>query len=397
MKPTQRSVTVALSVFALDNLCISVVLPIFAMLILNPTFAILPADIALPQRYVYLGMLIAAFPVAMVFGAVMIGYVADRKGRRFAFLTTLTGELIGAIFTIYAFSKNNYNYLVVGRVVSGFFAGNITICLATLADISAPGKSRASYFGVLGALSGVTFVFGVLLGGLLSNATYTTAFSPTLVYWIITGLTAFNWLLIAFFFQETAHTGPVLQTPFGLQKIYVFYTIYFFAILGWFILIQFLNADTYIRFHGTKQLMTFMIAGTGVIFALGTGILGRMLIKICAIHKLILTSLFFTIICLVGAGKVSNFLYFLFFYFISVMGVSFIWIGLLSFISSESSQCSQGKIVSANQAILALCMAIAPILGGFIAEQFTIRGIYYSAATSTGIAFLLYILFVKRK
>jgi len=42
-------------------------------------------------------------------------------------------------------------------------------------------------------------------------------------------------------------------------------------------------------------------------------------------------------------------------------------------------------------------MAIAPVMGGFIANLFTIRGVYYSGAVFTAIAFFLYIIFVKRK
>lgn len=397
MKNFRRSVAVSLSVFALDNLCISVVLPIFTILVLRMHPNILDLSADLSQRYVYLGWLIAAFPIGMVLGALLIGFVADSRGRKTAFITTLVGEVFGTLCTIVGFFENNYYFLLLGRFIAGFFAGNVTLCLATMADVSPPGGKRAAHFGLLGVVGGLTFVAGVLLGGILSNQQLNAYFTPTLVFWIIFALTLVNIVLIALFYDETYEKHPILHSPFELRHIFKYYFVYFFAIIGWFILIQFLNADIFIRFGGTKTEMTWMLVASGVIFALGTGLFGRKLCKMFSAHHLVWIPLLVTTLCLAGAGAVSSFLYFAIFYFISVVGISFVWIGLLSFISSQASKCSQGTIVSANQGILAICMAIAPVMGGFIANLFTIRGVYYSGSVFTAIAFFLYIIFVKRK
>ena len=397
MKNFRRSVAVSLSVFALDNLCISVVLPIFTILLLQSHPNISHLGATLSERYLDLGWLIAAFPIGMVLGALLIGYVADSRGRKAAFVTTLVGEIFGTLCTIVGFFEKNYYFLLLGRAISGFFAGNITLCLATMADVSPPGEKRAAHFGLLGVVGGLTFVAGILLGGLLSNQTLNLYFTPTLVFSVILLLTLINIVLISLFYDETYEKHPILHSPFELRHIFKYYFVYFFAIIGWFILIQFLNADIYVRFGGTKMEMTWMLVASGIIFSLGTGLFRKRLSSVCSSHHLVWVPLLVTTICLAAAGAVSSFLNFAIFYFIAVVGISFVWIGLLSFISSKASKCSQGTIVSANQGILAICMAIAPAMGGYIANLFTIRGVYYSGAVFTAIAFILYLIFVNRK
>lgn len=106
-----------------------------------------------------------AFGVANFFGSPVLGALSDRFGRRPVLLLGFTG--LATSFFVTAVATALW-VLVLVRVFSGAMQSNISIANAYVADISAP-EDRARRFGQLGAMFGVGFILGPVIGGLLGD------------------------------------------------------------------------------------------------------------------------------------------------------------------------------------------------------------------------------------
>ncbi|MBW8847667.1 MAG: MFS transporter [Burkholderiales bacterium] len=110
-------------------------------------------------------MLTLAFGVANFFGSPILGALSDRFGRRPVLLIGFAGLALSFFVTATAPALW---VLVVVRLFSGAMQANIAIANAYVADITA-GEDRAKRFGQLGAMFGLGFMLGPVIGGLLGD------------------------------------------------------------------------------------------------------------------------------------------------------------------------------------------------------------------------------------
>ena len=126
--------------FFLDNFALAVIYPIFTPLFLSLQKGILPENIPIGYRTILLGMLIACFPLAQFFGAPIVGEFSDQCGRK-----SICLHHFGNMLRAHSFSFSIFIHflplLFFARLLTGFFAGNLAVCLAALADLSPDKKS----------------------------------------------------------------------------------------------------------------------------------------------------------------------------------------------------------------------------------------------------------------
>jgi DHA1 family tetracycline resistance protein-like MFS transporter len=153
-------------------------------------------------------LLFATFSLFAFFSAPILGMISDRKGRRPVLLISLVSSAIG--WLIFAFSKSIFG-LFLGRIIDGSAAGNISTAQNYLVDISKDAKERTKNFGLIGAVFGISFIIGPLVGGVLSGINIKLPF-------IVVGILAtINTILAYFFLPETNHnrnTGKISLNPF---------------------------------------------------------------------------------------------------------------------------------------------------------------------------------------
>ncbi len=111
------------------------------------------------------GWFVAAYALMQFLCAPALGNLSDAYGRRPVLLLSLLGA--GLDYLMMAFAPT-WQWLFVGRVISGVTGANIAVANAYIADVTAP-EERAKSFGLLGACFGVGFIFGPAVGGLLGE------------------------------------------------------------------------------------------------------------------------------------------------------------------------------------------------------------------------------------
>lgn len=171
------------------------VYPIFAASIFhhNSIFLGLTSDVL---RGFWLGVLLAACPIAQFFSSPAIGELSDRKGRKPILQITTLLIAIGALVCMFGVWEKSLFLLIFGRIVTGIGAGNIAVINSSVADIS-PAVAKAKNFALIGMSNGIGFVFGPFLGGKLA------VFGFDVPFIFATIATIANFVLITFFFSET--------------------------------------------------------------------------------------------------------------------------------------------------------------------------------------------------
>ena len=113
----------------------------------------------------YGGYLLFAFAIPQFLFSPFFGNLSDQYGRRPIILLSLLGFTIDYILLAIA---PTYAWLVIGRIIAGFFGASYTTASAYIADISTD-ENRSQNFGMLGAAFGIGFIVGPLMGGLIGS------------------------------------------------------------------------------------------------------------------------------------------------------------------------------------------------------------------------------------
>lgn len=165
----------------IDMLAIGLIIPVLPALVGG--FSSSPAD----QVYWY-GVVSVTFGVSNFLASPILGALSDRYGRRPVLLLGFLGLSVSFFGT--ALTTTLWGLIAV-RIVGGAMQANAAIANAYVADITEPEK-RAKRFGMLGAMMGLGFIIGPVMGGLLG------AINLHLPFFAAGGLATVN-LLYGFF------------------------------------------------------------------------------------------------------------------------------------------------------------------------------------------------------
>jgi DHA1 family tetracycline resistance protein-like MFS transporter len=99
--------------------------------------------------------------------------------------------------------------LLVSRLIGGATGASFSVASAYIADVTTP-EQRSKSFGLLGAVFGLGFVCGPMLGGLLGS------YNLRLPYFVSASLSLLNWLY-GFFVLPESHARD-RRAPFSIGK-----------------------------------------------------------------------------------------------------------------------------------------------------------------------------------
>ncbi len=164
-----------------DLLGFSIVMPLLAPFAREYQFS--PSQI---------GWLLAAYPLAQLFAAPILGRLSDRYGRRPVLAASQFGTALS--FLILGLS-NNFTVMLLARLLDGASGGNILVAQAYVADVTKP-EERSRGYGLIGMAFGLGFVLGPLLSLALVELPVPADWRLRVPFLAAAGFSTLAWVLV---------------------------------------------------------------------------------------------------------------------------------------------------------------------------------------------------------
>lgn len=342
----------------IDMVAIGLIIPVLPALV--GSFSSSQAD----QAYWY-GVVTFSFGLSNFLASPILGALSDRFGRRPMLLLGFLG--LGLSFFVTALSTSIWGLIAV-RVVSGAMQANAAIANAYVADITAP-EHRTRRFGLLGAMMGLGFIIGPVMGGLLGAITLQLPFLAAGALAIVNLLYGyfvlpeslpesrrkpFNW--------SAANPANSLLALTKLKGVGSLVGVVVFSTLAQFVLYTCWVLYTTFKFGWGPQENGWSLAVVGIVSVVGQGfLLGRLLKHFSpqrlAIIGLISSTLANTLWGLATEGWMM--------YAIVVANILSVTVAasVQSLISSAADTRNQGRTLGAVNSLSSLMAVVAPVLG----------------------------------
>ncbi|MEO6280664.1 MFS transporter [Roseateles sp.] len=306
-----------------------------------------------------------AFGVANFFGSPILGALSDRFGRRPVLLIGFAGLALSFFVTAMATALW---MLVAVRLFSGAMQANVAIANAYVADITPP-QDRARRFGQLGAMFGIGFILGPVVGGWLGHYD---------VHWpfLAAGCMAvLNWCYGFFVLPESLPPGR--RTAFNWKKANPISALRGLAALkgvGALVVVIALSSLAQFMLHMTWVLYTkfrfgwgslevgWSLFAVGIVSVLSQGVLLKPLLARFSAQRLAVISMTSASLAYLGFGLATEgwMMY-------VVIGLNLLGgvatAALQSVISNAAPATEQGKAMGAVSSLNSLMAVIAPLVG----------------------------------
>jgi DHA1 family tetracycline resistance protein-like MFS transporter len=362
------------------------------------------------------GILLAIYSAMQFVFAPILGKLSDRVGRRPVLLVSLIGTSIG--FLIMGLAPNmpvglallglgpTLVWLFVARIIDGISGGNISTAQAYIADVTPP-EERSKGMGLIGAAFGLGFVFGPMIGGILSRI------SPEAPFFFASAMAAANATALYFFLPESLshehrsearRRGGIVQVleESGSWQLGAVLATYFFATVAFAMMTATFALFAAHRFKFDAWHTGLLFGFVGVIGAvIQGGLLGR-LVKVFGEKPLAVTgtALFAVSVFCFPLSDTTTLL------IVTSSGIAIgnsLMTPTLNALASKSVGAAwQGRVLGVMASVASLARIIGPVLGDSLLDLDSHSAAHYGRTpywTSAAIMFvaLIVALMVKQK
>lgn len=359
-----------LFVMFIDNFGISLGIGALGPLILGPEYGFLEGA-STHVRSIAIGFLFAAYPLMQFIFAPLIGDLADKYGRRKAFLLTLSGLVLGFFLTAIGIMIKSFAFVMIMRIISGAFSANLAVCLAALSDMHPDEASRSRAFGYNSTAMGLGWICAMFLGGYLLN------FSPSLAFWITGILTIIALLGIVIFFKETHIPKETekfhllkgfsdVREALNIPSIRPSYIAYFLFAAGWGNMISWIP-ELGIQVYGVSVIaITWVMVSNGIGWSLGGVWINPILSKRINNSRYSVLSMLVLITLMVCLSLPLNFFLIGVFMLFASLVAALAMTNILNMMSLQAPEDIQGRVMGLAQSGLSLGLTVGPIIGAQI-------------------------------
>ena len=393
MKNRSALVLIFLTVF-IDLLGFGILIPIL------PSFSV--KELHIDEAAIGIAIALYSF-VQFLFNPVL-GKLSDKYGRKPVIVVCLFLNAMGYI--VFSFT-HSYILLLVSRVIAGIGGSSIGVAQAYIADITTR-ENRSKGMGLIGAAFGLGFVFGPLIGGLLSEFGYA-----------VTGYVAAGFSLIAF-------TSTILYLPESLKKSQIIEQtqnqlrrkIFDFAAmkkilqkpdLAILVLLFFILTFSFANIYGTFALLGLKVYGftdmqNGYMFGIvgltsaivQGGLIGR-INKVMSKKTILMVGSLLIMVALAMIPYAGTFLGLAIVSIVLSCGTGTFQPTVLSLISEVTSETEQGITLGMNQSLSSFARVLGPLWGGFAFEYLGYPFPFITGAIFTFVIFLLTVFYLPKK
>jgi len=366
-EPNRRAaVPFILITVLLDTLGVGLIIPVGPRLVAS----FLHDDLESAARW--FGVLMSLYSVMQFVFAPILGGLSDRFGRRTVILMSLAGAATSYLASGLAPALW---WLFVGRTVAGITGASFSAANAYIADVTPPEK-RAASFGAVGAVFGLGFILGPLLGGFLGD------YGLRIPYFVGAGLNFVNLLYGFFVLPESLskdHRRPfsfARANPVGslghLRKHPLVLRLTGTLVCSF--LAQFVLQSTWAlysqaRYGWTFRQVGFSFMAVGLSMALVQGVLVRAVMPVLREKRALVLGLAFgaTGYALIGLASRGWMLY-AFIPMLALGGIA--GPAVQAIITREVGPREQGELQGALNSLQGLTAIVGPIIGTSLLAQF---------------------------
>ena len=342
----------------IDMLSIGLIVPVLPGLVGRFTGS--QAD----QAFWY-GVVTLSFSIANFVASPILGALSDAHGRRPVLLVGFCGLALSFFATATATALW---VLIAVRLVSGAVQTNAAVCNAYVADISAP-EQRAKRFGLLGAMFGVGFILGPVMGGLLGSIDLQLPFYAAgclalvnLVYGYFVLPESLPVARRKPFVWRAANPVVALRSLAGLKGVGSLAVALACSFLAQFVLYTCWVLYSTFKFGWGPSDNGWSLAAVGVMSVLVQGVLLGRLLKRYTPQRLVVVGLVSSSLAyaLWGAATQGWMMYAVI--FCNVLGFT-VQASMQSIVSSAADEASQGQTLGAVSGLSSLMAVVAPVIG----------------------------------
>ncbi len=365
-------------VLFIDSMGLGLVFPILNTLVFDPHAHFIHANLNETMRNLLFGVTISIYMFCWFFGAAFLGDLSDQIGRKKSLMICLLGAVLGYLFSAFAVLLHSYSLLLVGRIVAGFTAGSQSIAQAAIVDLSEP-QHKARNLGLILFFTSLGFVFGPMVGGVLSDAKLTHFFNYAMPFYFASAISLLNAVLLQLLFQETFfhekkiqlklhHAIAIFISAFSNKKIRNLSIILLAMIFGWSGFYSFISMYLLKIYHFSSLRNGFFMGVMGIGFGLGTGFFvdvftKRFSLKNCTIGGCFIVALM-TALIITAPYEIYLWVYVVFVGIAMALAYSTI----LTLFSNQVDADSQGWVMGITGAIMAFAFGINGLLIGLLAD-----------------------------
>lgn len=249
----------------------------------------LASDIPLGTRNLIVGLLFATYPFAQFFGAPIWGDLSDRFGRKRILVISTLGTTISIALSAISIYLSSLSLLFISRLLSGIFAGNLTVTQATVANL-APNEKKAHYMAIFSAVGGIGWTIGPFVAAFLSDTKVFSFFDFATPFWFLSLLFFLSFIFLIFSLHEPlkpkrgqklhlSKIAPNLLSVFRLQNILVPFLASLLTIFGWMIYQGFLAPYLIEKYGFAERVEGYAYALSSLFWFIGGMISNKWLLK----------------------------------------------------------------------------------------------------------------------
>ena len=342
----------------IDMMSIGLIIPVLPALV--GSFTGSPRDQAL-----WFGAMTFSFSFANFFASPILGALSDSYGRRPVLLLGFCGLMTSFVATALSTSL----VVLVGiRLVAGGMQANLSVANAYVADITPP-EDRAKRFGLLGAMFGVGFILGPVVGGLLGSV------NLHLPFFVAGGFALLNLLYGYFVLPESlpknrrqafdwraANPLGAMRRLTQLKGVAPLAVVVACCGLAQFVLYTCWVLSNTFKFGWGPWENGWSLAAVGLVSAVVQGLLLGRILKRISVRRLAVLGLISSTLAyaLWGAATQGWMMYAII--FVNLLGAT-VASTIQSIISSAADAHDQGKTLGAVGGLNSLMAVIAPAIG----------------------------------
>jgi MFS transporter, DHA1 family, tetracycline resistance protein len=312
------------------------------------------------------GALVASFSLMQLLVTPVWGRLSDRHGRKPILALGLVCSVLGYVLFGLA---HTLTLLFASRLLSGVGGGNISAAQAYIADVTPP-HERAKGMGLIGAAFGLGFVFGPVIGGLLSVYGYS-----------VPGYTAAGLSFLALVLTLAILPEPRRAAPRDPGRALSFRDVraaFTRPTLGMLLVLFFLMTFGYANIYATFPMLATRDFGysdhqVGYLFGF-MGIIGALVQG--GLFRVVAPRVKERVLFLSGAAMVSVGLALIPFHGSTIglhavllvlsLGTGLLTPTTLGLISKHADPHEQGSVLGINQSLGALARAMGPVFGTWV-------------------------------